>query len=136
MAPLSSAAYVTAVLRFLQAFNAGDLDECEKTLAPDVEWHTAVTYKGPAEVRRYLETLSERFNKPQLRPDDFREASGHVLMIVTLFDTEPGDEPVAEQRHSWLADVGETGSLRRVVSYPTPAEAARALDALTHKVNA
>jgi hypothetical protein len=136
VAPLSSAAYVTAVLRFLQAFNTGDLDECEKTLDPQVEWHSAAAYKGRAEVRGYLETLRERFNKSQLRPDDFREASGHVLIIVTLFDGEPGDEPRAEQRHSWLADVGAEGLLRRVVSYPTPAEAARALDALTQRVNA
>lgn len=137
MAPLSSAAYVTAVLRFLQAYNAGDLDECEKALDPNVEWHTAVEYKGRAQVRAYLETLRERYTAPQARPEDFREAGGYVLMVVTFFDGDPGpDYAPSEQRQSWLTQVGEDGNLRRIVAYPTPAEAARALDAITHKVHA
>lgn len=137
MAPLSSAAYVTAVLQFLQAYNAGDLDECEKALDPGIEWHTAVAHKGRAAVRDYLETLRGRFNSPQARPEDFREGGGYVLMVVTFFDGQPGaDYSPGEERQSWLTQVGEDGTLRRIVSYPTPAEAARALDAITHKVHA
>jgi len=42
----SSAAYVTAVLKFLQAFNRNDLDACESLLDPQIEWHSAVDYTG------------------------------------------------------------------------------------------
>jgi ketosteroid isomerase-like protein len=133
---MSSAAYVTAVLRFLQAYNAGDLEGCGQSMHPDIEWHTAVNHKGREEVRKYLEALGERYQKPQVRPDDFRETGGHVLMVVTFFDAEPGPEPAPDQRQAWIAHLGEDGTMRRVVAYPTPAEAARALDALTHKVHA
>lgn len=137
MAPLSSAAYVTAVLRFLQAYNAGDLDACEKALDPEIELHTAIEHKGRGAVRGYLESLRERFNEPQARPEDFREGGGYVLMIVTFFDAQPGpDYSPAEVRQSWVTQVGDNGTLRRIVSYPSPAEAARALDAITHKVHA
>lgn len=137
MAPLSSAAYVTVVLRFLQAYNSGDLDACENALDPQVEWHTAVPHKGRTEVRDYLESLRGRFNEPQARPEDFRGGGEYVLMIVTFFDGQPGpDYAPSEERQSWVTQVGEDGTLRRIVSYPTPAEAARALDAITHKVHA
>lgn len=137
MAPLSSAAYVTAVLRFLQAYNSDDLEECLNSLHPDIEWHTAVEHRGREQVRDYLEALRGKFNVPQARPEDFREAHGYVLMVVTFYDGQPGpDYSPAMERQSWLTQVGEDGTLRRIVAYPTPAEAARALDVITHKVHA
>ena len=129
MTRISSAAYVTAVLQFLQAFNRDDLDACEQCLDPQIEWHSAVTYKGKPEVRAMLQSFRERFARPQARPDDFREAGGHVLMIVCFYEGDPDAQP-REQRQSWIADMGEDGLMRRVLSYPSPAEAARALEAL------
>jgi len=135
MTGLSSAAYVTAVLQFLQAYNAGDLDTCERYLDEDVEWHSAAVFTGRSEVRQMLEAQLDRFSKPQVRPDDFRVAGGHVLMIVCL--TEGDAEAVrADQRQSWLADINDAGQITRVVAYTTPAEAARALEALAPKVHA
>jgi ketosteroid isomerase-like protein len=138
MARLSSAAYVTAVLQFMQAFNRADLDACECCLDPQVEWHSAVSYNGRAAVRTMLESLSERFSRPQIRPDDFRANGDHVLMIVCFHEDDP-DAQAREQRQSWIADMNEEGLIRRVLSYPSPADAARAFEALSaagHKVHA
>jgi hypothetical protein len=130
MARISSAAYVTAVLQFLQAFNRNDLDACERFLDPQIEWHSAASYTGREAVRAMLETYSERFTRPQLRPDDFRATADHVLMVVCLHEGDP-DAPRREQRQAWIADMNEEGLMRRVLSYPSPAEAARAFDALS-----
>jgi hypothetical protein len=135
MARISSAGYVTAVLHFLQAYNADDLDACERLLDPQVEWHSAVSYNGRDEVRGMLETLRERFERPHVRPDDFRESGGRVLMVVCFNEGDPA-APRREQRQSWLAELSEQGLIKRVVSYDTPAEAARALEALAPKVRA
>jgi hypothetical protein len=130
MAGISSAAYVTAVLHFLQAFNRNDLDACERFLDPKVEWHSAVSYTGRAEVRSMLEALSERFSRPQARPDEFREAGGHVLMIVCFFEGDPEAAAASrEQRQSWIVGLSEDGLMRRVIAYPSPADAARAFAA-------
>jgi ketosteroid isomerase-like protein len=130
MARISSAAYVTAVLQFLQAFNRNDLDACERFLDPQIEWHSAVSYNGREAVRGMLESYGERFTRAQLRPDDFRAAGDHVLMIVCFHEGDP-DAPRREQRQSWIADMSEEGLMRRVLSYPSPAEAARAFEALS-----
>jgi hypothetical protein len=130
MARISSAAYVTAVLQFLQAFNRNDLDACERFLDPQIEWHSAASYNGREAVRGMLETYSERFTRPQLRPDDFRATADHVLMVVCLHEGDP-DAPRREQRQAWIADMNEEGLMRRVLSYPSPAEAARAFEALS-----
>ena len=129
MARISSAAYVTAVLHFLQAFNRDDLDACEQFLDPHVEWHSAVAYKGPGEVLSMLHSVRERFTRPQVRPDDFREAGGHVLMIVCFFEADAEAQP-REQRQSWIVAMSEEALLRRVIAYPSPADAARAFEAL------
>jgi ketosteroid isomerase-like protein len=130
MAGLSSAGYVTAVLHFLQAFNRNDLDACEQFLDPQVEWHGAVSYTGRAEVRSMLQSLSERFSRPQARPDEFREAGGQVLMIVCFSEADPEAEaPPPEQRQSWIVGLSEEGLMRRVTAYPSPADAARAFRA-------
>jgi ketosteroid isomerase-like protein len=131
MARISSAAYVTAVLRFLQAFNADDLDACEQLLDKDVEWHSAVTYNGRDAVRSMLESFKERFSQPQARPDDFRASGGHVLMVVCFYEADPGGAPPRQERQSWITTMNDEGLLRRVISYPSPADAARALEALT-----
>jgi hypothetical protein len=131
MARISSAAYVTAVLQFLQAFNRDDMDACSSYLDPQIEWHSAVSYTGRTEVRKMLEALRDRFTRAQVRPDDFKEAGGHVLMIVCFHEGDP-DAPRGELRQSWIADMSdEDGLIRRVLAYPTPADAARALEALT-----
>jgi ketosteroid isomerase-like protein len=129
MTRISSAAYVTAVLHFLQAFNRGDLDACEQFLDPQIEWHGAVSYSGRGQVRAMLQSFSDRFTLAQARPDDFREAAGHVLMVVCFHEGDP-DAPRAEQRQSWVADMADDGRIRRVLAYPSPADALRALEAL------
>jgi SnoaL-like domain len=130
MARISSAAYVTAVLQFLQAFNRNDLDACVRFLDPQIEWHSAVSYNGREAVRGMLETYGERFSRPQIRPDDFRASAEHVLMIVCFHEADSDAQP-REQRQSWIVDMNEEGLLRRVLAYPSPAEAARAFEALS-----
>ena len=135
MTRISSAAYVTAVLHLLQAYNSGDLDACESCLDPKVEWHAAAAYNGRAEVREMLENLRGRWTSPQVRPEDFREARGHVLMVVCFHEGDP--EAIShELRQSWIADVTDAGLISLVRTYDTPAAAARALEALAPKVPA
>jgi hypothetical protein len=130
MARISSAAYVTAVLQFPQAFNRNDLDACERFLDPQIEWHSAVSYNGREAVRGMLESYRERFSRPEIRPDDFRASAEHVLMIVCFHEADSDAQP-REQRQSWIVDMNEEGHLRRVLAYPSPAEAARAFEALS-----
>lgn len=129
MARISSAAYVTAVLQFLQAFNRADLDACEQLLDPEVEWQAGVPYSGRARVRSMLESLSARFTRPQARPNEFREAGGQVLMVVCFFEGDPAAPP-HEQRQAWIVGLSERGLMRRVIAYLSPADAGRAFDAL------
>jgi hypothetical protein len=134
MAPLSSAAYVTAVLHFLQAYNR-DIDACERFLDPDIEWHSAVTYRGRPEVLAMLRSVADRWGLARARPDDFREAHGHVLIVVCFHEGDP-DSPQREERQSWIADLNLDGLIQRVIAYTSPGEAARALEALAPKVHA
>jgi SnoaL-like domain len=130
MARISSAAYVSAVLQLLQAFNRNDLDACERFLDPKVEWHSAVSYNGREAVRGMLDCLAERFSRPQARPDDFRAIGDHVLMVICFHEGDPDAQP-REQRQSWIVDLNEEGLVRRVLAYPSPADAARAFEALS-----
>ena len=130
MTRVSSAAYVTAVLHFLQAFNRGDLDACMDFLDAHVEWHGASTYRGKDAVRAMLQQLSGNFDNAQVRPDDFREARGHVLIVVCFYEGA-ADSSRREIRQSWIAGMGDEDALiRRVLTYPSPAEAVRALESL------
>jgi ketosteroid isomerase-like protein len=135
MARISSAAYVTAVLHFLQAYNRGDMDSCVTYLDSQVEWHSAATYQGRDEVQAMLEGLRERWTRAQARPEDFREADGHVLMIVGFHEGDP-TAPQHDERQAWIADMSEDGLIRRIIAYTSPAEAARAFDAIAHRVHA
>jgi ketosteroid isomerase-like protein len=135
MARISSAAYVTAVLQFLQAYNRGDVDAFERCFDPAVEWHSAITYKGRPEVIAMLRSLAERWTRPQARPDDFREADGHVLMIVCFHEGDP-EAPQRQERQSWIVDLNGDGRINRVISYTSPGDAARAHEALATKVHA
>jgi hypothetical protein len=134
MAPISSAAYVTAVLRFLQAYNAGDLDGLESQLDPQIEWHSAVDYHGRSEVLEFMEGLRSRWLRPEVRPEDFRELDGRVLMVVCFLGDEATPESMREERQSWVVEFNDDGLIARVLSYPSPAEAARTLDALAQKI--
>jgi hypothetical protein len=139
MTRISSAAYVTAVLNLLQAFNRDDLETCERFLDENVEWHSACSYKGRDEVRKMLASWGERFSQPRIRPDDFREAGGHVLMIVCFYEGDQDAPPREQQRQSWIVDLNDEGLVRRVLSYQSPADAARSFEALSaagHKVHA
>src|SRR6476620_6848518 len=120
MTRISSAAYVTAVLQFLQAYNRSDLDACERFLDPQIEWHSAVSYSGREAVRGMLESYRERFTLPQIRPDDFLATADHVLMIVCFHEGDD-DSPRREQRQSWIAAMNREGLIRRVLVYPSPA---------------
>jgi ketosteroid isomerase-like protein len=135
MTRISSAAYVTAVLHFLQTYNRGDMDACETYLDPQVEWHSAITYNGRADVRAMLETFRERWTQPRARPEDFREAEGHVLLFLCFHEGDP-EAQQRNERQAWIADMSEDGLIRRVISYTSPGDAARAFDAIAHRVHA
>ena len=135
MARITSAAYVATVLRFLTAYNAGGVDACEELLDPDVGWQGVTDLRGREEVRQMLEQLRSRFVQPRVRPEDFREAGGQVLMIVRFHEGDP-EAARTEARQSWVLDVTDDGLLHHVVSYERAAEAARAFEAIAPKVHA
>ena len=82
-----------------------------------------------------LDSLRARWATPQVRPDDFREAGGHVLMVLSFHDGD-SDARSEELRQSWVADVNDERLINLVRTYDTPAAAARALEALAPKVPA
>jgi hypothetical protein len=135
MGRISSAAYVTAVLHFLQAYNRGDMEACGRFIDPAAEWHSAVAYSGRRDIVAMLNAFRERWTHPQARPDDFREADGHVFMIVCFHEGDAA-APQRQERQSWVLDMGDDGLIRRVIVYTSPAEAARAFEPLVHKVHA
>jgi ketosteroid isomerase-like protein len=130
----SSQHFVTVGLRFVEAFNRGDIDSMVEMLHPDVEWYSSNRYSdteshiGQHDVRRYLESLYGHLDEPRMEPEDGVQIGDHVMLINRLRGkgTLAGSDVV--ERHSWVVLVdGER--FRRVISYPTPAEARRALDA-------
>ena len=128
MRSISSAAYVTAVLRFLQAYNAGDFDALEALCTPEIEWHGLTMHNGRADVREYLEDFHGRWNEPHVRPEDFREAEGRVMIIVVFSGASTHTQRMLEERQSWICELTEDGKISRVLTYPTPADAAEALE--------
>jgi ketosteroid isomerase-like protein len=129
----SSQHFVTVGLRFAEAFNRGDIDACVEMLDPQVEWYTsnryldAETHKGPEDVRLYFQSLLESLDDPRLEPEDGFQIGDHVMLINRLRGkgTLAGNE--VTERFNWVVLVNGD-KFRRVVSYPTPAEARKALE--------
>jgi ketosteroid isomerase-like protein len=129
----SSQHFVTVGLRFVEAFNRGDIDACLDLLHPDVEWYTtnqfleSDSHRGHRDVRMYLESLHGHLNDPHMEPEDGFQIGDHVMLINRLRGTGTlAGHPVSE-RYNWVCLVdGDT--FRRVVTYPTPADARRALE--------
>jgi ketosteroid isomerase-like protein len=135
----SSQHFVTVGLRFIQAFNAGDIDGCVDMLHPDIEWYAsnrysdAETHIGQGDVKLYLESLHGHLDEPRLEPEDGYQIADHVMLISRLRGkgTLAGHDVV--ERYNWVALV-DGGKFKRVVTYPTPAEARRALEAATDAI--
>jgi ketosteroid isomerase-like protein len=129
----SSQHFVTVGLKFIEAFNQGDMDACAALLDSEIIWYTSnryldsETHKGPEDVRLYLQSLHESLDDPRMEPEDGFQIGDHVMLINRLRGkgTLAGNDVV--ERFNWLVTTsGE--KFRRVVSYPTPADARRALD--------
>src|SRR3954447_3083780 len=129
----SSQHFVTIGLRFIEAFNRGDMDACQEMLHPEVEWYSSNTFLeseshlGPNDVRLYLESLHGHLDDARMQPDDGYQIGEHVMLINRLVGkgTLAGN-PVTE-RYNWVCLV-DNDQFRRVITYPTPAEARRALE--------
>ena len=135
----SSQHFVTVGLRFVEAFNRGDIDACVDLLHPEIEWYAsnrysdAETHIGQADVKLYLESLHGHLDEPWMEPEDGFQIGDHVMLINRLRGkgTLAGHDVV--ERYNWLAIV-DGGKFKRVVTYPTPAEARRALEAATDAI--
>ena len=133
----SSQHFVTVGLRFVEAFNRGDIGACVEMCHPDVEWYASHRYSdsethiGPDEVRRYLDALYGHLDQPRMEPEDGFQIGDHVMLINRLRGkgTLAGHDVV--ERYNWVALV-EGEQFRRVITYPTPAEARRALEQAAH----
>jgi ketosteroid isomerase-like protein len=130
----SSQHFVTVGLRFVEAFNEGDIDACVDLLHPDIEWYAsnrysdAETHIGQGDVKLYLESLHGHLDEPRMEPEDGYQIRDHVMLINRLRGkgTLAGHDVV--ERYNWVALVDD-GRFKRVITYQTPAEARRALEA-------
>jgi len=130
----SSQHFVTVCLRFIEPFNRGDIEACGAMLDAEVEWYTSNRYldseshQGPDDVKRYLQSLSEHVDEARMEPEDGFQIGDHVMLINRLRGkgTLAGNELI--ERYNWVCLVNED-KFRRVVTYPSPAEARRALEA-------
>lgn len=132
----SSQHFVTVGLRFVEAFNRGDIDACVELLDPDIQWYSSnqfldsETHSGREDVRLYLQSLYDHVDEPRMEPEDGFQIGDHVMLINRLRGkgTLAGNEVI--ERHNWVVLVNDDKFLR-VVAYPSPADARRALDAAT-----
>src|SRR3954466_9294082 len=130
----SSQHFVTVGLRFVEAFNRGDIAACVDLLDDDVEWYSSnqfldsETHRGHEDARLYLQSLHDHMDEPRMEPEDGYQIGDHVMLINRLRGkgTLAGNEVV--ERYNWVVLV-QDDKFRRVVAYPTPADARRALDA-------
>lgn len=130
----SSQHFVTVGLRFVEAFNRGDIDACVDLLHPEIEWYSSNRYSdtethvGQHDVKLYLESLHGHLEDPRMEPEDGYQIGDHVMLINRLrgHGTLAGTEVL--ERYNWLVLV-DGDKFRRVITYPTPAEARRALEA-------
>src|SRR3954453_17010418 len=130
----SSQHFVTVGLRFVEAFNEGDIDACVQMCHPDIEWYASNRYSdseshiGQSDVRLYLEGLHGHLDDPRMEPEDGFQIGAHVMLINRLRGkgTLAGHDVI--ERYTGVALIDEE-RFRRVITAPTPAEARRALDA-------
>jgi ketosteroid isomerase-like protein len=130
----SSQHFVTVGLRFVEAFNRGDINACVQLLHPEIEWYASNRYSdsethiGPNDVKLYLEALYNHLDEPRMEPEDGYQIGDHVMLINRMRGkgTLAGSEVV--ERYNWVALI-DGDRFRRVITYPTPAEARRALEA-------
>lgn len=132
----SSQHFVTVGLRFVEAFNQNDIDACVGMLDPEIEWHTSnrfldvETHTGREDVRIYLQSLHDHLDDARMEPEDGYQVGERVMLINRLRGRGSlvGQEIV--ERLNWLVLV-HGDKFRRVVTYPTPADARRALEEQT-----
>jgi ketosteroid isomerase-like protein len=130
----SSQHFVTVGLRFVEAFNRGDIPACADMLHPDVEWYSSnrflesESHIGRDDVLLYLKSMYGHLDEPHMEPEDGFQIGDHVMLINRLRGkgTLAGHDVV--ERYNWLVLV-DGDKFRRVITYPTPAEARRALEA-------
>jgi ketosteroid isomerase-like protein len=130
----SSQHFVTVGLRFVEAFNRGDIDACVELLHPDIEWYSSNRYSdtethiGQQDVRLYLDSLHGHLDEARMEPEDGYQIGEHVMLINRLRGkgTLAGSDVI--ERYNWVA-LTDGAKFRRVITYPTPAEARRALEA-------
>ena len=129
----SSQHHVTLGLRFVEAFNRGDYDTIVEMLHPEIEWYSSnrfldsETHVGRSDVKLYVESLHDHLDDPKMEPEDGFQIGDHVMLINRLRGkgTLAGNE--VTERYNWVV-LMDDGLFRRVVAYPTPAEARRALE--------
>lgn len=130
----SSQHFVTVGLRFIEAFNRGDIDACAGMLHPEIEWYSSNRYSdsethiGVGDAKLYLESLYNHLDQPRMEPEDGFQIGDHVMLINRLRGkgTLAGHDVL--ERYNWVCVI-EGDKFRRVITYPTPAEARRALEA-------
>jgi ketosteroid isomerase-like protein len=113
-------------------FNARDLDWVMEHVHPEVTWADAPeipdarTYRGPDEVRRYLESIHRNWEQIRFEPHELREAGDTIVVACTLIGRgrASGADVDARLTHVWrLRDL----RVASIETYFDPERAAAAL---------
>ena len=89
-------------------------------LDPDIEWHewkalpNARVLHGHGELRPYLETLADGFERLEFEPNSFREVDGAVVAEVSFSGVakQGSDEVSVEVVHVWELKGGRVARMR------------------------
>jgi ketosteroid isomerase-like protein len=120
-------------LRFgYEAFNRGDWSAAFRVAHPDLELKTADritnpgTYRGPEEVKRFLEDQFEPFEEVVAEPEEFFDRGDRIAVFVRMRLRPTGSSAVVENRigHLWTM---RDGKVARFEIFP---EREKALEAV------
>ena len=73
-----------------ERFNAGDLDWVMEHVHPDITWTDAPeipdsrVYRGPAEVRHYLESIHRNWEQIRFEPQEFHEEGDAIAVACRV----------------------------------------------------
>jgi ketosteroid isomerase-like protein len=76
--------------RAIEAFNAREIETFMSLVTPDFEWSPSMSaienklFVGPAGVREYFAAFGDAWERFQIVPGEFREATDLVLMLGRL----------------------------------------------------
>jgi ketosteroid isomerase-like protein len=123
---------VDVVRRFLDAFNARDVEVLVRLSAEDCEWVPfraqleGIVYRGHEGVRQFLSDMNEDWETFRIDPLEFRDRHQRVAVIGRVKARSAGSSMEIESIAGFVHEV-EQGRVRRITSH---SDVEAALDAV------